>query len=55
MQGNVFAVKDMENRPLGTAVLHDGDNIIVAARKILREKPGMTDFHGPLAYRARAA
>ena len=43
----MLAVKDMEGRPIGTYQLRDGDEILAAARKVVREKRPSA-FHDPL-------
>jgi hypothetical protein len=46
-------VKDSENRPLGTAVLARWRQHHRGCAQNIGEKRGTTDFHAPLAYRAR--
>jgi hypothetical protein len=38
IQGDTLAVKTLEGRPIGTVELREGDSILAAARKIVREK-----------------
>jgi hypothetical protein len=38
IQHGTLCVKDMEGRPIGTYQLREGDEILAAARKVVREK-----------------
>jgi hypothetical protein len=48
IQGDTLAVKTLDGRPIGTLELRDGDEILAAARKIVREKGNHTAFWDPL-------
>jgi hypothetical protein len=49
IQGDVCLVKSLDGRPIGTLELRDGDDILTAARRIVREKgKHHSDFWGPL-------
>jgi hypothetical protein len=49
VQGGLLAVKDLKNEPIGTAEIHGGDNVLAAARKLVREKRP-SGFFGRLDY-----
>jgi hypothetical protein len=48
----MLAVKDMEGRPIGTTALGPDDDLVAAARKILRGKRS-GDFWGAPPYLTR--
>jgi hypothetical protein len=53
IQGDVCLVKSLDGRPIGTLELRDGDDILAAARKVVRDKGKHTAFWDPLPPRPR--
>ena len=49
VQGGLVAVKDLKNEPIGTAEIHRGDDVLAAARKLVREKRP-SGFFDPIPY-----
>jgi hypothetical protein len=47
-------VYDIEGALLGAADLRPGDNLVAAARKLLKEKCGGTGFYAPISYLRRS-
>jgi hypothetical protein len=55
LSGNVLRVYDDTGRLLGTDTLRPGDDVMHAARKILKESTGsMALFYDPIPYRRSA-
>jgi hypothetical protein len=53
IQGDTLAVKTLDGRPMGTLELRDGDEILAAARKVVREKGRSGAFWDPITLPAK--
>jgi hypothetical protein len=50
IQFGKVAVRDSERRHVGTVEIHSGDDVMAAARRIVREKRARTAFYDPIVY-----
>jgi hypothetical protein len=52
ISGNLLSVYDDGDRPLGIATVRPEDDLEVAARQVIREKPeSISRFYDPISYR----